>query len=189
MKRIILIVGAMAALTFFFTGCIQEESQFREVKSAVLAGNVKLNTNIEWGFGPVSIWVAGTVLKFVDEPEPQEARDYIKHVSKVNIGVYEVHGSWKSKVEEISQGLDASMKKIGYEPLVRVKERKEFVGVFVPEVSEEFPRQVFVVVMDRNDLVLVQARGNFEKLAKAVLRNHPLDLADFNKVFEDSIVL
>ena len=51
------------------------------------------------------------------------------------------------------------------------------------------PRELFVVVMEKKQVVLVRVRGNFEKIAREAFKNHAHELPNFEKVFRDEIVL
>jgi hypothetical protein len=184
MKRIFLSVGAVVPFVFLLVGCGPSGTHFREVKSAVFNGTEKLNKNIELSLGVVPIWLLGTVAGFVDQPEVREACDYIDHISRLDVGVYEIQDSFKNRFSEISRRVNVSMLKHGFQPLVQVREVNQCVGVYLPTVGDKFPREVFVVVMEHKQIVLVRMRGDFEKLAFAALKNHPLDLQGLDKAFK-----
>jgi hypothetical protein len=162
-------------------GCGPTDSQFKDVKSAVFSGNETLNTNIELSLGAAPIWLAGTIAGFVDEPEAKEASEYIDHISKVDLGVYELQDSLKGRFKEISKRVRLSMAEHGFEPIVLVHENNECVGVYAPLEGDKLTRELFVVVMQKKEVVLVRVEGNFEKLTKAVFRNHGHELPNFQK--------
>lgn len=182
-------VGAVFVLAFLLVGCGPNDAQFENVKSAVFSGNETLNTNIELSLGAAPIWLAGTIAGFVDEPEAKEASEYIDHISRVDLGFYELQDSLKGRFQEISKRVRLSMAEQGFEPLVLVHEKNESVGVYAPLDGDKLTREFFVVVMEKKEVVLVRVKGNFEKLAKAVFRNHGHELPNFQKVFTNEIVL
>ncbi len=85
MKRCIYTVGAVVALTFFFVGCGPRNPHFQDVRQAVFDGHEKLNKNIEISLGFIPLRLAETVTGFIDEPEVQEARDYLDHIRRVDV--------------------------------------------------------------------------------------------------------
>ena len=190
MKRSILTVGALAALTFLFVGCGPSNAHFQDVRQAVFDGDEKLNKNIELSLGVVPLWMAEKVSAFIDEPEVQEARTYLDHISRVDVGVYEVHDSLMSqKRTEAAQRIKASMKTHGFEPIVQVREKRETVGVYVPTVEDKFPEELFVVVMTEHEVVLVRVNGRLDRVIQAAVKNHAHELPNFDKVFKEEIVL
>jgi len=149
----------------------------------------KLNTNVELSIGAAPIWLAGTIAGFVDEPEAREASEYIDHISKVDVGVYELQDSLKGRFKDMSKRVQSSMENHGFEPIVLVREKNECVGVYAPTTGDGFPREVFVVVMERKQVVMVRVEGNFEKLIRAAYRNHAHELPNFEKIFKEEFVL
>lgn len=174
-------VGAISVLAILFVGCGPTDAQFKNVKSAVFSENETLNTNIELSLGAAPIWLAGTIAGFVDEPEAKEASEYIDHISRVDLGFYELQDSLNGRFKEISKRVRLGMEQHGFEPIVLVHEKNECVGVYAPLGGDKLTREFFVVVMQKKEVVLVRVEGNFEKLAKAVFRNHGHELPNFQK--------
>lgn len=189
MQRSIFTVGAVIALAFFFVACGPTNSHFKEVRDAVFDDNQKLNTSIEMSLGLIPIRMAGAVASFIQEPEAQEGCEYIKHVSRVDVGVYQFQHSLENQFPEVSQRVRACMLENGFEPVVRVREARECVGVYIPNNQDRLAREFFVVVMEKKQVVIVRVRGNFEKIARAVYRNHARELPSFQTLFHNEIVL
>jgi len=189
MKSKSFVVGALAVLSFFFIGCGPKGSHFQEVREAVFDGSEMLNTNVELSLGIVPLWMVETVASFVDDPEVQEARAYLDHLNRVDVGVYEVQGSFQSKHRAAAARVKASMQSHGFEPIVQIREKRETVGVYTSMLKDEFPEELFVVVMTEHEVVLVRLQGRFDKVIKAAVRNHAHELPDFNKLFKEEIVL
>ena len=189
MKRSIYTVAAVCALTLFFVGCGPRNAHFQDVRQAVFDGQEKLNKNIEVSLGFIPLRLAETVAVFIDEPEVQEARQYLDHVSRVDVGVYEVHESLKTKRSAAAQRVKATMQEHGFEPVVMVREERETVGVYVPTEEGEFPKEFFVVVMSEHEVVLVRMRGELEDIILAAVKDHAHELPNLDKVFKEEIVL
>ena len=189
MKRQISTVGALVALTFLFVGCGPRNAHFEDVREAVFDGSETLNTKIQISLGIVPLWMAEKVAVFIDEPEVQEARQYLDDINHVDVGVYEVHHSFKEKQKAAARRVKASMKAHGFEPIVLVREKKETVGVYVPTMEKKFPEELFVVVMADHEVVLVRVSGKLERIIRTAVKNHAHELPHFDKVFKEEIVL
>ena len=189
MKRTKFTVGVVFALTFFLVGCGPKDSHFQDIRQAALDGNETLNTKIELSLGIVPLWMAETITAFIDEPEVQEARTYLDHVNRVEVGVYEAQDAFQHDRATAAQRVKSSMMTHGFEPLVLVKEKRESVGVYVPKVESEFPKELFVVVMAEHEVVLVRIEGQLDKIIKAAAKNHMHEIPNFNKFFKEQIVL
>ena len=189
MNRSFISVGAALALTILVTGCGPKSACFKDVKSAVFNGSEKLNTSVELNLGLFPIWLAGTVVGFVDEPEAKEAGEYLDHVSRVELGVYEVQNSLRGRFHEIADHVKDSMQENGFEPLVLVREKNECVGIYVPVEDKKLARELFVVVLEKKEVVLVRVRGNFEKISRAILRNHAHEIPFLTKGIGEGMLL
>ena len=189
MKLKILSAGAVIALAVFLVGCGPKNTHFTDVRDAVFSEDEMLNTNVELSLGVVPLWMAETVTSFIDEPEVQEASTYLDHVKRVDIGVYQVHDSFKKQHQVAAQRVKTEMQAHGFEPMVLVREKKETVGVYVPIEEDKFPEELFVVVMADHEVVLVRMRGKLEKILRMAVKNHAHELPNFSKIFKEEIVL
>lgn len=189
MKRLFLTVGAITAPTVFFSGCGPSGAHFQDVKTAVLSEDETVNMHVEVSLGVFPIWLVGEAARFIDEPEVREARQYAKHIRHVDVGVYQVQEPLKPRFASITRRVQSRMLHHGFEPLVQVREKDQCVTVYASSNMDGIPAEFFVVVMEQNQRVLVRVRGNFEKLARAALKNHPLDLPALNRMLEEQAVL
>lgn len=189
MKHTLFTAGALVVLAFLFVGCGPSNSHFKAVKASIFDGHETLNTNVEISLGAVPIWLTGTVAGFIDDPEIKEASEYVDHISRVDLGVYEVQDSLEGRFREVSQRVKNSMLENGFEPMVMVHEENRCVGIYIPTASENIAREAFVVVMEGRQVVLVRVHGDFEKLLQAAYRNHRHELPNFEKVFREEMVL
>ncbi|MCB1122375.1 MAG: DUF4252 domain-containing protein [Verrucomicrobiae bacterium] len=189
MKRALLFVGALIALTFLLTGCGPSDSQFRDVKSVVFSGNERLNKNIELSVGTVTLWLGNTVLKFIDDPQAQEARDYVRYLSKVSVGVYELQDSLTPQISTVFNQMRTCMGKYDFEPLVLVRDKGENVGIYLKNDSGKVGRELFVVVVESRQVVIVRVKGNLEKIVRAAAKNHAHEIPNLNKIFREERVI
>jgi len=123
------------------------------------------DTNIELSFGPVLLTFARIVTSVI--PGAREARPYLHGVSRVQVGVYESHVDSLADLH-MPKRLQ-SLVENGWETAVRVRDDDEAVWLLYRPDGESV-KEVFIVVLDRDELVLVKARGHLERLVAAALK-------------------
>ena len=122
------------------------------------------NKNIELSLGPIMLSAARLVTSVI--PGTREARSWLKGVSRVQVGVYDADIDSMPDVrmpDRLRSLIDD-----GWEIAVHVREQNEAVWVLYRPDGDRV-REIFVVVLNENELVLVKARGNMEKLVAAAL--------------------
>jgi hypothetical protein len=101
-------------------------------------------------------------------PGAREARPYLRGVSGVEIGVYDAHVDSLTNLhmpKRLQSLLDD-----GWEIAVRVRDNHEAAWLLYRPDGERV-KEVFVVVLDDDELVLVKARGHLERLIEAAMEN------------------
>lgn len=157
------IVALLALLSS--PGCFwsSELSAVRSDLQHQLPGS-SFDKNIELSLGPVMMTFARVATTLI--PGAREARPYLRGVSRVQVGVYESHIDHMEDVrmpERLRSLLDA-----GWETAVRVREAREAVWLLYRPDGEEV-KEIFVVVLNDDELVMVKARGNLERLVAAAM--------------------
>jgi len=133
--------------------------------------------NVELSFGPVGLAFARLVSTVI--PGTREARSYLRDVSRVQIGVYDARVESTTQLhtpEKLQSLLDQ-----GWEMAVRVRDDNEAVWLLY-RMDDESIREVFIVVLNQDELVLVKAKGRLERLVAAAL-----DEARGTRRFSDAI--
>jgi Domain of unknown function (DUF4252) len=120
--------------------------------------------NVELSFGPVMLTLARVVTAVI--PGAREARPWLRGVSRVQVGVYESH------IDSIAElHMPKRLQSLiddGWETAVRVRDDHEAVWLLYRPDGEKV-REIFVVVLNNDELVLVKARGHLERLVAAAL--------------------
>jgi len=120
--------------------------------------------NVELSFGPVLLTFARVVTSVI--PGAREARPYLKGVSRVQIGVYDAHVDSLTGLH-----MPARLQSLidhGWETAVRVRDKDDAVWLLYRPDGDRV-KEIFVVVLDDDELVLVRARGHLEKLVAAAM--------------------
>jgi hypothetical protein len=120
--------------------------------------------NIELSLGPVLLTFARAATSVI--PGAREARPYLAGVSRVQIGVYKAHIASIADLHmpKRLQSLIAD----GWETAVRVRDDRDAVWLLYRPDGEKV-KEIFVVVLNNDELVLVKARGHLEKLLAAAM--------------------
>ncbi|HXS09883.1 MAG TPA: DUF4252 domain-containing protein [Candidatus Krumholzibacteria bacterium] len=161
--RALAIVAGLAVLSS--PGCFwsSELSGVRADLERQLPGS-SFDKNVELSFGPVILTFARVITSVI--PGAQEARPYLRGVSRVQVGVYEAHLHTMDSLQ-MPKRLQ-SLLDDGWETAVRVRDEREAVWLLYRPDGEKV-KEIFVVVLNDNELVLVKARGNLERLVEAAM--------------------
>ena len=120
--------------------------------------------NIELSLGPIMLSAARLVTALV--PGADEARPWLKGLSRVQVGVYKADIGSMGELQ-MPRRLQ-SLLDDGWESAVRVRDDNEAVWVLYRPDGDRV-REVFVVVLNSNELVLVKAKGKLDRLVAAAL--------------------
>jgi hypothetical protein len=119
---------------------------------------------VELSVGPVGLGLVRFVTSLI--PDAREARPYLKDVSRVQVGVYEAtvtSTAGLSMPKKLRALLDD-----GWEVAIRMRDEDEAVWLLY-RADDESIREVFVVVLNPDELVLVKAKGRLERLVALAL--------------------
>jgi hypothetical protein len=146
-------------------GCFSspELSGVRHDLESQLPG-ASFDRDVELSFGPVMLAFARVITSVI--PDAGDARPWLHGVSRVQIGVYDAHVGSTSDVrmpKHLQSLLDD-----GWETAVRVRDNDEAVWLLYRPDGDKV-REIFVVVLDSDQLVLVKARGHLERIVAAAL--------------------
>ena len=124
--------------------------------------------------GPVLLGGVRTILRFIPDV-PSEARDVLAAIKSASVGVYELDALPSAeKRHDAFAAADAAMERRGWTRIVSVTERRQRVVIYTPSEAEEGSHlRVCIAVCDHQQLVVVSARADAEKLGEFVQRQIP----------------
>ena len=180
MRSNLLFLPALLLTAGLLSGCIysREISHTRrdierQYPQAQLKREVVLN------LGPVSMRMARWFSGLVKDEEMQTARSYLKEISRAKIGVFEVEAM--PDLSEIDLSRLDRMRRNGWELAVKMREEDEVVWVMYKE-RKGTVRDLYVFVLDDEELVVARIKGRLDKLIARVMEDHlnvsELTLAD-----------
>jgi hypothetical protein len=115
--------------------------------------------------GPVSMGFARLVTRLV--PDAAEARGYLGDVTRVQVAVYNAHRMPPVDHVETPRSLER-LRKEGWEMAVKVREEDNVTWVLYKMDKDEI-KDLYVIVLSDEELVMVKARGNLERLVGKAL--------------------
>jgi len=174
-KRIGTLVGITLMLTSL-TGCFwapELDSVRKDIEGQI--PNAHFEKEFSISLGPISLGLARTIIRLVPDHEADEAREYLGDLSKVQVAVYEADYTLRGTEVKTPRKLE-SLKDDGWEMAIRTREPGESIWVMYRSDDDEI-REVYVISLDSDELVLVKARGRLDRLFAKVMQDHG-DLGD-----------
>jgi|GEM_PF-6345984 len=171
-----IVLSSLAVFALLGSGCIRPSSHFDEIAADVVSSNENYDTQIELRVGGFPIWIAETITGFVDSPEAREASEYLDGVREVEFGVYQTSERTNRDLDAMARSIETTMKKWDYERVVKARDKGTFVAVYMPSNADGQVKEGFVVVVDKQEIVLVKAEADFERIAQEAIARHGLPL-------------
>jgi hypothetical protein len=140
------------------------------------ANGEQFDKEFEFSFGSVTIGMAEIVMNFAETDEPIE--EILSEINSVQVGVYNNHSNRKNgtNTDEINF-LISKMEKSGWDCIVRAYDRSDVSAVFV-KMNEEELKQLYVISISNNEIVLVEILGNLHKVIEIAIREKGFDIAN-----------
>lgn len=172
LKKIFLSI-MLVILILNMTGCFGVNSSFRRIRNHIFDNmSIDYKKEFEFSVGPAGLLLAGMVVRFAETEEPID--DIIGEISRVQVGVYNnidndsEFGNFESLIRLTNLMADAD-----WECIVRSKSSREITAVFV-KYDEDILNQLFVVAMDKREMVLVEVHGDLGKVIEIAIREKGL---------------
>jgi hypothetical protein len=157
----------LLAVVFLSTGCFHARDAavirseiVRQQPDATLKRDISLN------IGTVPLGLAGFVLAFVPGKEVGLVQRHLSSLTRVQVGVYEVRTMTAAPVQlEYVQ----RMQRNGWDLVARFTEEGEHIWFLIREKRDKL-REIFVVVLDDERLVVLRARGDLDEMVQDLLQ-------------------
>jgi hypothetical protein len=165
--RAVTALAVLVALTTVTAGCMwapELARVCRDIEAQVPGAT--FDKEFAVSLGPVSLAFARLLTGLV--PDAREARGYLRDVSRIQIAVYETDGMPPVSSIHMPRRLQ-KLADEGWETAVKVREKDSVVWVMY-KIDGDTIRDMYVIVLDDSELVMVKARGRLERLAAHALR-------------------
>lgn len=161
------VVALVILLVLPLTGCLfsREISQTRrEIETAY--PDLRLEREVVVNLGPISLAMIGWMAGLVPDQDVAVARRYLKDVSRVKVGVFRAEGA--AGLQDVDAGLFGFEK--GWQVAVKARQEEERVWVLYRDGPETL-RDLYVVVLNDEDLVVARVRGRLDRLIARVMED------------------
>ena len=129
--------------------------------------DLRLEKQIVLNLGPISMRTIGWMAGLVPDPEVDAARAYLKDIRRVKVGVFRAERPDRlARMDVDDFGFED-----GWQVAVRARQEGEHVWVLYKEHPETI-RDVYVVVLSDEDLVVARLRGNLNRLVARAMEDH-----------------
>lgn len=159
--KILLAATAVTILIAWFPGCMwaPELAQLRGEIERQLPG-AQFDKEFALSLGPLSLGVARLVTRMV--PDASDARGYLGDISRVQVAVYNTRRMPSVADVRMPERL-SKLQNDNWELAVKVREDDEVVWVMY-RIDNERIKDLYVIVLNDEELVMVKAQGHLERL-------------------------
>jgi hypothetical protein len=129
----------------------------------------KFDREIALSLGPIALTLVRGVLAVV--PESRDAAGYVRDVRSVSVAVYTTQNLPADFALRLPEAMDRLIRKEGWEIAVKTREDGEAVWVLC-KMDGDSIAGLYVLALDGDELVLVQANGRLEEMFKKAIREN-----------------
>ncbi len=170
----VLVLGSM------LTGCAFTNEISRTKQDIEHHSDVDAQTGIVFSIGPGLFHTAGFIAKFVDDEDAQTASRLAYGIRRIKAGVYPL--SYHSDLSDLDVPELRRFKKKGWKTALKVEDFNEVGWVMYRERNRRV-RDLFVVVLTEDEMVLTRIQGNLTELLEIALDE--IENGDSNEFFDD----
>ncbi|MBI2812751.1 MAG: hypothetical protein HYX71_00510 [Opitutae bacterium] len=146
----------------------------RVLRQHVMAATgAQWHTKVQMSVGGFTLGAIRQGLRFVHQPNIEDARLALRAVRHASVGVYErTSGGTNNSREQLFTETDRAMQKRGWTRLVGVADRQESVLVYVQEkLDEDEPIEICVAVVNGKEMVVASTTIDAAALGELVARH------------------
>jgi hypothetical protein len=171
-------VFLIAVLGLSLSGCFFSQELSRVRGELQREAGFRTSSGFEANFGPVSMWIARGFIGRHAGNSGDLASLALRHVRRVKVGVYKLERPLDSRQVAMPATLRRYTNRGGWEHLGTFREDDQAVWVLYRARNEEI-RDLFVVVLGEEELVMTRLTGNLTEAVMTYLRENPVDLPTF----------
>jgi hypothetical protein len=163
----VIVIAVLVAAAGVSAGCLwaPDLAMVRKDIERQLPG-VSFEKEIELTLGPVSLAFARLVARIT--PEAVDASGYLSDVSRIELAVYNTEDMPPAKSVQMPERLRLMQESEGWELAVRMRDDDELAWVLYRTDGDEV-KELYVVVVSDDELVMVKAEGRLERLVARAL--------------------
>jgi hypothetical protein len=127
---------------------------------------VSFDKEIELTLGPISLAFARLITRMA--PDTEDVSSYLRDVSRIELAVYNTKHMPPAKTVIMPERLQKMTDSEGWELAVKVRNDDELAWVLY-RLEDETIKELYVVVVTEDELVMVKAEGKLERLVARAL--------------------
>lgn len=164
---LLIVVGLLPV----FAGCFYSRELSRS-KREIERGypDLDIDRRITLALGPRTIHTAGWIVRQVPEEETQQVASYLRHLDKVKVAIYDV--DYYDDEARSHQAAVTDFERNGWILAVRAAEDDESVWVLYRADSRDTVRDIKVIVLSEEDLVIARIQGTLNELLEDLVADH-----------------
>ena len=162
-------------LPVFLNGCIGVNEEFADIRNEVInnfGGEYK--SEVQFSIGSVGITVSSWLVDAAAEEDI--AADILKDVSSVQVGVYKKLRGNDSPDMNTLREIESKMSESGWKSIVKTCNNNELAAVYVRKNPVEALDRLFVISLDKDELVLVEVEGDLKEAISTAIREKGIDI-------------
>ena len=176
----------LVSIALLLSGCFYA-SELGQVRRDIERDlpQARFDKQVEFTIGPMSLGMVRLASLLV--PQAREVRDLLKEIDRVKVAIYETEQL--PPLDDLSppRHIQQLLERRNWEMAVRIREENEMVWVLYSLAGLDV-RDLYVVVLDADQLVLVHVEGRLEQLISRMVENrHLLDPDEFKKAWKGPI--
>ena len=168
------LISISAILLLCCTGC-RTSHDFNYIEDSIRKQiyPADMDKDIKFSLGSFSMRM---ISGFIDDED--EAGMWLKEIKGIQVGVYKIKDTDKSSSFRIPRNIENSMLKNGWEPFVRVHNRKgENVRLYYRQISED-TASIYAIVLEPEELVIAEISGKLDNILSKAICEHKLSGVD-----------
>lgn len=164
------VVAMLIVVMTLSSGCLwaPELSKMRNDIEDQMPGT-SFNREFAISLGPITMGLARMLTGLVPDDDVRTARKYLRDVSSIQVAVYRSETPAPVERVRMPERLRRMYEDEGWEMAVKVQEDDSLAWVLY-RITNDSIRDVYIVVLDDEELVLVRAHGKLERLVARALR-------------------
>jgi hypothetical protein len=165
-----LIISMVVVATGLSSGCLwaPELDRVRAEIEEQLPG-VYFEKEFAISLGPLSLGLARTIVSLV--PPAKEAQLYLRDIRRVKAAVYKAENVPDRPDVQMPKKMRELMEKKGWEIAVKAQENEGESVWIIYRAEQETIKELYLVVLGHDELVLVKAAGNIDRLFVKAIQN------------------
>lgn len=172
--KIIIITGT---LLLFFTGCINVNKNFKEIRNNVLSNfDESFKKSNEFAIGPAAMHLASSFVNIEENETDMDVGLMLRQVNKIQIGIYERKKSYNFESYKKDK-LKDHLSDENWTRIIINKEPNSISEIFVKEDNDEKLRQMLVVNVESEQIIIIELSGDLDELIAVALANNGFKIA------------